>query len=518
MSIKHLFGAALLCSAFLVSCHKQPEGMQLVAEGFGGSKAAVQGERSYWVDGEMVSINGTDYRVNVADGNAYANDVEEAGSYYALYPNTLASDGATSSANVTVNIPSVYVYRTAGGRQALDLPMAAYGTSNERLVFKHLTAAITVQVVNDFGIDLSVDSIVVTSNEYQISGSRTITLGNDISVDTLTTATAADRRVVVRFNGGTELKVNSGTTAEVQVPVLPVGRRNKFTITVATHNADDAAMKYTFNRTQGSGGALLRAQLGYAPAKFGGVFSVSATKQVRFAPGNLQYQPSTTTWRFAKHQYDIAPFNGSYYAVNSTNWIDMFGFATSGNTRNPYMTSTTDNNYSPGNVYNISKTEDDWGWHNSISNGGRTTHTWRTLTANEWTYLVSRTGSVGKAKVNGNFGFVILPDEFALPSGCSFTTYPGEITTYDTVKWRKMELAGAIFLPYCGYRTGTTLNGKNNGIFESGYYWTSERQSVNKYRGKTLNSFKKTVVGWCAVDSTTLISHGHSVRLVRDVN
>ncbi len=517
MSIKSLIGTALVCSAFLFSCHKTPEGMQLVAEGFDGSKAAVQGERSYWVDGEMVSINGTDYRVNVVDVNAYASDVENAATYCALYPNTMAPEAATSSSTVTVNIPSVYVYRTADGRQALDLPMAAYGTSNERLVFKHLTAAITVQVVNDFGIDLSVDSIVVTSNEYQISGSRAITLGNDISIDTLTTATAADRRVVVRFNGESQLKVNSGTTAEVQVPVLPVGRRNKFTITVATHNADDAAMKYTFNRTQASAGnALLRAQLGYAPAKFGGVFSVSNSKKVRFAPGNLQYQRSTSKWRFAQKQSDIASYSASYYTTSTSNWIDLFGFATSGNARVPCLTSTNLDDYDPGvGVNDISKTDDDWGWHNSIENGGRQAGIWRTLTADEWGNIFSRTDSVGKARVGGQKGVVILPDGFVRPVGCSFST--SGTTIYNATDWSKMEIAGAIFLPECGYRYGTTLKGTGSEVYKQGWYWSSNRSGSTKNGISFLLNIDDAGT-WHEKSTDMQFYMGMSVRLVRDVN
>lgn len=510
MSIKHLFGAALLCSAFLVSCHKVPEGMQLVAEGFGGSKASVSGEHSYWVDGEMVSINGRNYRVNVEGNNAYASDVDNANTYYALYPNTMAPEAATSSSTATVNIPSVYVYRTAGGRQALDLPMAAYGTSNERLEFKHLTAAITVQVVNDFGIDLSVDSIVVTSNEYQISGSRTITLGNDISIDTLTTATAADRRVVVRFNGGTELKVNSGSTAEVQVPLLPVGKRNKFTVTVATHNADDAEMQYTFNRTQNSAGnALLRAQLGYAPAKFGGVFSVSDSKQVRFAPGNLQYHSSPKTWRFAQNQWDIAPFNSSYYASTSTDWIDLFGFGTSGaDNKSPYNTTTSSSFYVYGSTTDISKTNYDWGWRNKISNGNNTANIWRTMTHNEWSYLVSRTDSIGMATVNSIKGIVLLPDGFQRPAGITFTKGTNNDFTqnqYNITEWEKMEVAGAVFLPVGGRRNGTNVETQSYG-----YYWCSTMEGT---KAKILYFYAENVLL-----SSTPFYYGQSVRLVRDVN
>ena len=36
-----------------------------------------------------------------------------------------------------------------------------------------------------------------------------------------------------------------------------------------------------------------------------GEFSVAPDRKVRFSQGNLQYKPSTATWRFALHQYDF---------------------------------------------------------------------------------------------------------------------------------------------------------------------------------------------------------------------
>ena len=35
-----------------------------------------------------------------------------------------------------------------------------------------------------------------------------------------------------------------------------------------------------------------------------GVFSVASNKTVAFAPGNLQYIPSSSTWLFAAQQYE----------------------------------------------------------------------------------------------------------------------------------------------------------------------------------------------------------------------
>ena len=203
-------GCVLLCA-----CRKGPLDMELVAEGFDrGAKAEVSGGEACWVDGETVRINGVDHTVTVsADGNsAYVSDVERADVYRALYPNTLNSSALLNDDDVTVTIPRAHIYRESHGHQALDLPMVSRAASGGRLLFKHLTAAVVVEVKNDFGIDIQVDSIVVSSDSYQLSGSRDITLASTIAVPACTTATAADRRVAVRFNGGTTLTVASGVS------------------------------------------------------------------------------------------------------------------------------------------------------------------------------------------------------------------------------------------------------------------------------------------------------------------
>ena len=123
-----------------------------------------------------------------------------------------------------------------------------------------------------------------------------------------------------------------------------------------------------------------------------GLFSVSATKQVHFSQGNLQYQASTNTWRFAEHQYDYvgtqtADERGNYggnvsgsdnRSISSTysGWIDLFGWGTGSN---PTLSSTSYMDYG---------TFVDWGG-NPISNGGNTVNQWRTLTIAEWNYLLN---------------------------------------------------------------------------------------------------------------------------------
>ena len=235
-----------------------------------------------------------------------------------------------------------------------------------------------------------------------------------------------------------------------------------------------------------------------------GLFSVSADKQVYFSQGNLQYQPSTTTWRFAPNQYDllITPEDlnlyhsavGNYadvtslYTENYTDWIDFFGWGTSGwnsgaNAYMPYDPSYTADDFYPGGDYNNDLTgtcsNADWAWYNPISNGGNAANQWRTLTHDEWAYLFNtREGAASKyghGSVDGVNGMIILPDNWTLPDGCSFTPGNSDWTnSYTTTEWAAMEAAGAVFLPAAGQRSfGTFVNNVGN----LGRYWSSTHRN-----------------------------------------
>ena len=197
-----------------------------------------------------------------------------------------------------------------------------------------------------------------------------------------------------------------------------------------------------------------------------GAFSVSATQQVHFSQGNLQYQASTNTWRFAEHQYDYVGSANSNINSTYSGWIDLFGWGT-GN--NPTLASINYRDYS---------TFVDWG-SNAIINGGNAANQWRTLTQSEWDYLFnSRTNASSKwgtGIINGVSGLIILPDSWTLPSGCSFTagfanSY-GDWThnSYILAQWAEMEAAGAVFLPAAGNRIGIGVES----VGDRGYYWSS---------------------------------------------
>ncbi len=250
-----------------------------------------------------------------------------------------------------------------------------------------------------------------------------------------------------------------------------------------------------------------------------GLFSVSATQQVYFSPGNLQYQASTNTWRFAEHQYDYVGtqtaddygFHGGNVSgsdnrsISSTyiGWIDLFGWGTGDN-----PTLSSDN-------YGAYGTFVDWG-SNPISNGGNTANRWRTLTQAEWEYLLNtRPGAsskLGSGNINGVGGLIILPDNWTLPSECSFTSGNAlrfndwTLNSYTLSQWAQMETAGAVFLPAAGYRYGTNVNH----VGYRGYYWSSS--PINEYYAYRM-SFNSNYL-YATYDGNRY--EGFSVRPVQD--
>lgn len=218
-----------------------------------------------------------------------------------------------------------------------------------------------------------------------------------------------------------------------------------------------------------------------------GTFSVSETKKIRFSQGNLQYQASTNTWRFAESQLMICGFSNTKASSTYSGWIDMFGWGTSGyNDKQPYMTSTTSSDYGDGDN-DIANTNYDWGVYNAISNGGNQAGLFRTLTYEEAYYLYNTRENAkklrGKAKVNGRFGYMLLPDNWEKPDGVVWNSNAewddSNANVYSTSEWEIMEESGAVFLPCCGYKM---TDYENNLAYTqySGNYWLATCYSSTK--------------------------------------
>ena len=158
-----------------------------------------------------------------------------------------------------------------------------------------------------------------------------------------------------------------------------------------------------------------------------GLFTINENgDQVRFSQGNLQYQASTHTWRFAENQWDYVGEDNANISETYDGWIDLFGWGTSGYNHGAEIYQPWD---SWCNIYAYSAYGEmqynlydqtgqaDWGC-NPISNGGNVENSgWRTLRQPEWEFVFNErntTSGIRFAKVimNGVKGVVLLPDNW----------------------------------------------------------------------------------------------------------
>lgn len=258
--------------------------------------------------------------------------------------------------------------------------------------------------------------------------------------------------------------------------------------------------------------AVKMSQTGTLPGKF----SVGESSTVRFSQGNLQatYNGSAWSWAFAANQYDYIGNATANTAITgdgtvSTNGtVDLFGWSTS---------STTYGIHNSTNYSTYSGDFRDWGV-NAISNGGNEANAYSTPSTSHWQYLfntrTSASSKWGAATISANgdkHGYVVLPDHWTLPSGCSFTAGYGSgwsTNSYATEQWAKMEAAGAVFLPAAGgrYGSGVYLVG------DYGYYWSSTANGDDYAWGVLF------VDGNLLAGNGLYRGSGYSVRLVRNAN
>jgi hypothetical protein len=138
--------------------------------------------------------------------------------------------------------------------------------------------------------------------------------------------------------------------------------------------------------------------------------------------------------------------------------------------------------------------------------------TWRTLSADEWKYLLNGRKNAAKlmgyAQINEINGFIFLPDDWHCPNDITFQTgvqqYADQIFTIE--QWNRLELAGAVFLPAVGRRGGTELLNLN----EYGNYWSATLIKSNFASYFAFNN------GIAYVDAIRETYFGRSVRLVHD--
>ena len=272
-------------------------------------------------------------------------------------------------------------------------------------------------------------------------------------------------------------------------------------------------------------------------------FSVSDTKKVVFAPGNLQATTSDLgahwTWKFADHQWDYVgnatantSINGNG-TVSANGTVDLFSWVGESSpltSAAQYGISNSSTSSDYGSVAEEALKSD---WGNTINgtpNAGG--YTWRTLTRDEWDYVCNTRAS--DATVNGTSnarfayatintdgtavnGIILFPDGCTIEAGAATwgsinsNTYNsgfyGLATRCTMAQWAALESLGCVFLPAAGGKADDYLQ-----VGDRGHYWTSNSSGANKVyyvflRGdKSAPQFNLANRYWRS-----------SVRLVRDV-
>ena len=152
-----------------------------------------------------------------------------------------------------------------------------------------------------------------------------------------------------------------------------------------------------------------------------GLFSVSSTKKVYIASGNLMQDGATEKYHIFEHQYDIlgkTPAPTADVSFDLLTWAGFVGFS------------------------DIVEQ----------SNGG----SWRLMSSGEMTYLINNRANASKLKVtiviNNVTGLMLLPDDWVCPSSVSM---PKDNDSIPLETWSALQNAGAVFLPCAGVYSNT---------------------------------------------------------------
>lgn len=264
--------------------------------------------------------------------------------------------------------------------------------------------------------------------------------------------------------------------------------------TIEIHCPRGGVMKDSIIFEMGGKRCTLPVKRSYTPG-----FSVSPTKKVDFAPGNLQYCAATDSWRFAPNQLDVIGKDNEKIAPDYGGWIDLFGWGTGDR-----PTLYTDD-------YNLYINSYSDFFANTIPYNGQNAWGYTTLFKEEWYYLLhERTDAEKKvmtAVVDGTFGMMLLPEDWRLPYGSVVETDDDQMKWFEDLEtapvkfgydmvinvmwtqrniltleqWKKLEDAGAVFFPACGSRKGTTFTGTYKDLTDRNIYQYGEYQSRERY-------------------------------------
>lgn len=247
------------------------------------------------------------------------------------------------------------------------------------------------------------------------------------------------------------------------------------------------------------------------------VFSVSETRTVYFSTGNLRMRTESLlvddseTWSMYDNQYNYEDYSALGYPANTYefslfNWGHNSGvFRDLTSSYLSYAMFGSELTFPNAFYDQISYVDLNWvyDWGSMIGSGFE----WRTLTKDEWRYLLegrsgaSRLHKTGVRVCGVDYCLVLAPDNFE-----------GTISSnYSKSAWAEAEAAGCICLPPAGHGVGGEPVSSFNKNEFAGYYWTATSTSGGSEFAYILNFHSN---GY-SIESA-LKSNCYSVRLVKN--
>lgn len=237
------------------------DGLVLHIEGAAapGAKPAVSGINTSWLDGDAVSINGAERTVSVSGSAARLAGVTAPRSgehHFAFSPAALCPQPDPNIAYADTDFwwehhladgsafrfsyPREYQYDAHGGQQKLASPMVAVAAHDaSSLTFRHLAAALQVEIENPMNSAISVDSVVVESVSACLNGSAAFSIDPSSFEPSITAPAAASPSYAQRsvrlsmttssgsvifpggVSNGTCISARSSLAVQIPLPPLP---------------------------------------------------------------------------------------------------------------------------------------------------------------------------------------------------------------------------------------------------------------------------------------------------------
>ena len=332
-------------------------------------------------------------------------------------------------------------------------------TDTEDLNFKSLGAVMQI-VLTTTAEDITLKYISIKDGEKTMSGEF------DVQNDSLAVISATDK-------AGITLDLGEGETIGVAAKyfniAVPAGKYDDLTLTFTA--TDGRKCKMT-SKTMPEIKRNVVGRITLCAPEFidttpegalKGEFSISAGKKVKFSKGNLYWDGDS--YEFEENQYTIGTWNAENH-VNYFFWSNSHSVAKA--------ESYSDASAADSDVFFTNATAETAKADFTVSG---VTGKFRTLSAEEWTYILSTRENAADLLVEDvtvcdvEHCLVIAPD--ACWNGYVFDKTK---KSYDAAEWTTAEAAGLVCLPPAGYRDGTDVkSGEGNG-----FYWASTTDAADK--------------------------------------